>query len=424
LELVADYTNSAASNILGRFNGDTGSNYSDTVLFGNGSTAGSVRTTSATNMLAGYVAAPETASNTYNVETHHFMNYANTTTNKTVLHRASKASNGVDAVVSLWRSTAAINTIKYFVTGGGNLAVGSTFSLYGIAAEGAAKATGGMVTSDATYYYHTFLASGTFTPLSTLSCDALVIAGGGGGASDYYAGGGGAGGLLAFTSQSISTAQTVTVGAGGAFGALGNVTSSSGADSQLGSLTLVKGGGGAANYQSGNALNGGSGGGGGGKTSSVAGAGLASPSGQGNNGGGGISPSSGNAGAGGGGGGAGAVGSNGANLVGGNGGAGLSTYSSWGVATSTGQNVSGTRWYAGGGGGSAGTGNLGADTKGTGGNGGGGDGLFHNSGGAVAAVATNGTTNTGGGGGGSSEAGIYRGGNGGSGIVIVRYLKA
>ncbi len=113
---------------------DTGSNYSDTVLYGNGSAAGSTRTTSATSMLAGYTAAPETASNTYNVETHHFMNYSNTTTNKTVLHRASKASNGVDAVVSLWRSTAAINTIKYFVTGGGNLAAGSTLTLYGIKA--------------------------------------------------------------------------------------------------------------------------------------------------------------------------------------------------------------------------------------------------------------------------------------------------
>ena len=111
---------------------DTGSNYSDTVLFGNGSTAGSTRNSNGTFMLAGYTAAPETASNTYNVETHHFMNYANTTTNKTVLHRASKASNGTDAVVSLWRSTAAINTIKYFVTGGGNIAAGSTFTLYGI----------------------------------------------------------------------------------------------------------------------------------------------------------------------------------------------------------------------------------------------------------------------------------------------------
>ena len=62
------------------------------------------------------------------------MNYSNTTTFKTILMRANNAALGVDAIVGLWRSTAAINEIKVFPTGGANFETGSTFSLYGIKA--------------------------------------------------------------------------------------------------------------------------------------------------------------------------------------------------------------------------------------------------------------------------------------------------
>jgi hypothetical protein len=67
-------------------------------------------------------------------------------------------------LLGLWRSTAAITSITLYWRS--NIAVGSTFSLYGIAAEGAAYASGGYVTSDSQYYYHTFTSSGTFTPTS------------------------------------------------------------------------------------------------------------------------------------------------------------------------------------------------------------------------------------------------------------------
>lgn len=60
----------------------------------------------------------------------HFMNYANTTTYKTVLVHTSNASRATEALVSTWRSTAAINSIEYYASG--NFDVGSTFSLYGI----------------------------------------------------------------------------------------------------------------------------------------------------------------------------------------------------------------------------------------------------------------------------------------------------
>ena len=118
-----------------QFNGDTGSNYSVTELYGNGSSAGSGRNS---NIAAAYqtnnLALGATAS-VYSPLIINIMNYSNSTTYKTVLSRFSNANTGVDAIVNLWRSTNAINEVKIGLTGtGGNYASGSTFTLYGIAA--------------------------------------------------------------------------------------------------------------------------------------------------------------------------------------------------------------------------------------------------------------------------------------------------
>lgn len=321
--------------------------------------------------------------------------------------------NNASLIAGLWSNTAAITSVT-IAGNSSSLVQYSTFSLYGLAAVGttpaiAPKASGGNITTDGTYWYHTFLASGTFTPQTTLSCDALVVAGGGGGGG-VVGGGGGAGGLLGFSAQSISTATTVTVGSGGAGGTNGGSYGSggygtNGNDSQLGALTLVKGGGGGApNDRSGftQGLNGGSGGGGG-SAGATNGTGGTATSGQGQNGGASASDNNTYRYTGGGGG-AGNTGSPSATSTrGGIGGAGSSAYSSWGLATTTGQNVSGTVFYAGGGGA--------GQTAQAGGNGGG------------ASGGTNaGTVNTGGGGGGSSA--ISVGGAGGSGIVIIRYTIA
>ena len=85
------------------------------------------------------------------------------------------------------------------------------------AAPPSPSATGGTITSDSTYYYHTFTSNGTFTPSKNLTCDYIVIAGGGSGGGGRAAGGG-AGGLLPATSVSFTNAvgYTVTIGAGGA----------------------------------------------------------------------------------------------------------------------------------------------------------------------------------------------------------------
>jgi hypothetical protein len=61
-----------------------------------------------------------------------FMDYANTTTHKSMLCRYGNMSSDTTAAVSLWRSTAAINTIKVTAANGNNFKIGSTFTLYGL----------------------------------------------------------------------------------------------------------------------------------------------------------------------------------------------------------------------------------------------------------------------------------------------------
>jgi hypothetical protein len=389
---------------IGNGSVDSGSNYSNTILTGNGSSAQSVRNTNQTSIFPGYYAGPTTTLGNSN-QIIHFMNYANTTTNKTILSRSNVASGGVDANVNLWRSTVAINTIELRIIGN-NIAAGSTFSLYGIANadQNAALATGGIISEDATHWYHTFGASGAFVPKQALTCDVLVVAGGGGGGANGGAvgpGGGGAGGLIGLSAQSLSvTSYPVTVGAGGVGGTAAYPTN--GNNSVFNSNTAV-GGGYGQTVQGGAwraAQNGGSGGGGG---ISTVGNGT---TGQGRNGGGNYS---------GGGGGAFALGGdgNGTGSVGGNGGQGatfnsivgtttgpFSFINAMGAATGTGQLSSGNYYYAGGGGAWNGSGGLGggAGTNGTG------------------------TANTGGGGGGCDGTGGTKGA-GGSGVVIIRYPK-
>lgn len=385
------YTNAQAGCFL-RFNNDTTTNYSDTRLLGSGSSAASDRDTSVTGILA-FVS---TSTNDGINEIIQIQNYSNTTTFKTALLRWNNASSYVAALVGLWRKTPeAINRIdmtlstSYFVAG-------STFSLYGIASSGAgAKATGGIVTSDANYYYHTFLASGTFTPTQSLTADYLVVAGGGG-AGGSNGGGGGAGGLRSTVTATggggsletplslTATGYTVTVGAGGA-GLAASGNGAAGSNSVFSTITSTGGGYGAGG--SANAAGGTGGSGGGGTYDSGAGGTRTTNQGFAGGTGGGVS----NVG-GGGGGGAGVAGS--APTVAGVGGAGGN-----GVATV----VSGSSvTYAGGGGGHGGSGG------GAGGTGGGGAGSI------------SGTANTGGGGGGWNGTVV---GSGGSGIVIVRYAK-
>ena len=133
LVLICSWKNSVGAGYWGQlqFNGDTGSNYSTTVLDGNGTSATSYRYTN--DSVGVRIGGTTTANNNPSIV--NIMNYANTTTFKTQISRYSDSSRAVQAFVSLWRSTAAINSIKIQIEGGtANIVAGSTFTLYGITA--------------------------------------------------------------------------------------------------------------------------------------------------------------------------------------------------------------------------------------------------------------------------------------------------
>ena len=256
-------------------------------------------------------------------------------------------------------------------------------------------------------------------PLTSIDVDYLVVAGGGGGGSSYggnfalgygflygaaQAGGGGAGGVVIGYKRSVKRGETVQIrvgqGGAGSTDRAGRTAGANGGNSSFGDIVAIGGGGGGAGISGINGSPGGSGGGGGSTTigTNRGGGGGAGTPGQGSPGGSaspirirfGLSVFSGTAYGGeeGGGGGAGGAG-------------GAKTGGSGRIST-----IAGTRQYYGGGGGG---------TGGSGGAGGGGAG------------GVPGAANTGGGGGGGAGYGrfgmtnAYSVGNGGSGVVIIKY---
>jgi len=139
LILIGSFSTSSSGDLItaqvGNGSVDTGSNYSITYLLGTGSAASSGRFSNQTYaaLSRNLGGTPTTGGINCLV---HFMNYSNTTTNKTILSRVNQPDGvypGTEASVNLWRSTSAINIIKVAETGG-VIKAGSTFTLYGISA--------------------------------------------------------------------------------------------------------------------------------------------------------------------------------------------------------------------------------------------------------------------------------------------------
>ena len=264
------------------------------------------------------------------------------------------------------------------------------------AVEGKTTVSGGTETTSGSYTIHTFTSSGSLVVTgSDITADYLVVGGGGGGGGTR-GGGGGAGGMVETPGGTIPVGtHTVTIGGGGN-GGPGVDTGAVGEASSLGSIQSASGGG----YGGGQGNPGGNGGSGGGGSDGQGG-GEGTP-GQGNDGGGSTGATGG-----GGGGGKDGAGNQGPPTQGGPGGAaGSSSYS--------GSTVN----YSGGGGG-------GSRDDGTVGNGGGGN--AGPGGKNPTNLAGNAGINQGGGGGGGGRhptGAQLPGGNGGSGIVIVRYLTS
>ena len=237
-----------------------------------------------------------------------------------------------------------------------------------------------------------------------LSAEYLIVAGGGGGGYRHGAGGG-AGGLLHEVNFPLveNTSYSINIGVGGAGGLGSSTKATNGGNSYIDSIIAIGGGGGGQfdSYRTGS-----DGGSAGGSTSNVR---TLATYNQGNNGGintGNTTPYNH-----GGGGGAGGSGTDGDANSCGDGGVGIyfPQFSSFGEEG----------YFAGGGGGGSHN-PIPIDNKlGFGGLGGGGNSGIP----GIDSPGEDGIPNTGGGGGGAStsSSGISKGGNGGSGIILIRY---
>lgn len=130
IAILTPIAGGGAADIYMTFNGDTGSNYSASILYGSGSSAGNTTYSNQSNIIIdfyGSAISSEISNRILQIQ-----NYSNTTTYKTALSRANRAGSGVDAIYGMWRSTAAISSITFTLSS--SFASGSTFTLYGITA--------------------------------------------------------------------------------------------------------------------------------------------------------------------------------------------------------------------------------------------------------------------------------------------------
>ena len=127
LVLVVNGHLTVDDNVFLQFNGDTGSNYSFTILRGDGSSATSTRSSNVAQMYLGGILTTATGNTISSIQ-----NYSNSTTYKTVLTRTNGVTSGAtQARVGLWRSTSAITSVKVGALSG-NFVAGATFTIYGI----------------------------------------------------------------------------------------------------------------------------------------------------------------------------------------------------------------------------------------------------------------------------------------------------
>ena len=124
-------TASSITGIKGRFNSDTGANYVYHLLYGTGSVAAASASTGQTSYQPGFTSST-TAPSVFILD---ILDYANTNKNKTTRSLDGGDANGSgDAVLysGLWQSTAAINSVSFFLADSSNFAQYTSFALYGI----------------------------------------------------------------------------------------------------------------------------------------------------------------------------------------------------------------------------------------------------------------------------------------------------
>ena len=119
-----------------QLNSDTGSNYADHYLIGDGSTASASAETSVTNIGLYRITGAGAGSNTFGVSIIDILDYKNTNKYKTIRALTGDDNNG-DGRISLgsglWQSTSAVTSIKLFPNSGSSSFVQySHAALYGV----------------------------------------------------------------------------------------------------------------------------------------------------------------------------------------------------------------------------------------------------------------------------------------------------
>jgi len=133
LQIRGIFRPTATSWIIGRFNGDSGTNYSHHDLRGNGSSASAEAVANAENVY--FILGLSSASNTYAAGVIDILDYANTNKFKTTRHLNGIDTNGggsIDLTSGSWRSTSAITSITLSLSNLGTIPEYSQFALYGI----------------------------------------------------------------------------------------------------------------------------------------------------------------------------------------------------------------------------------------------------------------------------------------------------
>lgn len=130
-DLRLAFTGSLASSgrMAIQYNSDTGTNYSQTKIWGDGTSAQSTRSTNGNFIYLGATGTTNIRFDTFDI-----FSYAGSTY-KTCLATEATDANGsgeVMSLVGLWRSTSAINSINLYNFNGGNINIGGTATLYGI----------------------------------------------------------------------------------------------------------------------------------------------------------------------------------------------------------------------------------------------------------------------------------------------------
>ena len=116
-----------------RFNGDSGSNYSNHELYGLGSGTPSSDVPSGSNPWNGMNFV--SGSSNFGANIVSILDYTSTSKNKTIRHIGGVDNNGSGAILlesGAWLNTSAINSISMIFDGGQDFAEFSHFALYGV----------------------------------------------------------------------------------------------------------------------------------------------------------------------------------------------------------------------------------------------------------------------------------------------------